>query len=331
MTKVTKISLAALLIGTAGMTQAQTIDEVCKAAESEPPLMWYSSQDPNFNTNVVNAFVKAYPNIRTEHFRLPSGALAARFGSERDAGVVNADLLSLADPKFVVAARDKGWLIDFPKSDLPAMSELVDEYFDKGVAKVGVNVSGMTYNTELVGEPLTDWTDLLRPEFKGRIAVADPRNVPSFMAHFQILRDTYGPEFLEKLGAQELVAVASAVPGTQQVAAGEYIIVFPNATAVSEPVKQQGAPVDTFIPNMTSGIEYYTMQPSGADSPNAAKCLFNFLYTDDGQRMFNGSTSVPIYPNMDGMKSLPPNYVTPKILALTSETEAEIIKLLDLH
>ncbi|WP_028710485.1 ABC transporter substrate-binding protein [Paracoccus pantotrophus] len=320
-------ALAAVTALVAAPVYAQSIDEVCKLGAGEPSLMWYSSQDPAFNEVVIKAFMAKYPDIKTEHFRLPSGALAARFSSERDSGVITADLISLADPMFAAAARDKGWLVDFPKADLPELANLADTDFDRGVAKTGVNVSGITYNTELVGAPITDWKDLLRPEYKGRIAVADPRNVPSFMALFRILRDEYGPEFLTQLADQDLVVVSSAVPGTQQVAAGEYTIVFPNATAVSEAVRRQGAPVDTFIPSMTSGIEYATMLTTGSDSPNAAKCLYNFLYTQEGQKAFNSTTSVPVIPNMEGMAALPADYRDPRISEV-GEHSTDILKLL---
>ncbi|NPD21478.1 extracellular solute-binding protein [Alterinioella nitratireducens] len=311
---------------------AQSIDEICAAAEQEPPLMWYSSQDPNFNAEVVDAFIEAYPNISTDFFRLPSGALAARYASERDAGVVNADIVSLADPMFVASGLERGWFIEFDQAMLPDLARLAPEYFDRGVALTGINPGGITYNTDLAGEnPPADWPDLLRPEYRGWIALADPRNVPTWMGLFSILFDQYGPDFLSQLAEQQMVVVPSAVPGTQQLAAGEFIIVFPNARAVSEPVKDQGAPVETILPPMATGVEYTTMLSADASSPNAALCLYNFLFTEVGQQRFNSTTSVSPFPGIEGPAEMPAGYRSPGILSLTPERTQEILTLLGLR
>lgn len=325
-------AIAGLLMGATavGPAWAQGIEEICAQAASEPPLMWYSSQDPAFNAVVIAAFAEAYPDIQAEFFRLPSGALAARYASERDAGVVNADLISLSDANFVAAGVQNGWIVPFPPAELPALAALDASQFDNGVAKTGTNVSGITFNSDLVqGGPIEGWQDLLRPEFKGKIALADPRNVPSFLALFRILKEELGEDFLVKLAAQDLVVVSSAVPGTQQVAAGEFAIVFPNTLAVTAPIKAQGAPVDFVVPTPTTGVEYTTMLSAGADSPNAAKCLYNFLYTEAGQRGFNSSTSVPAVAGLSGMAELPEGYRDPRVLENAEHAEA-ILKALNL-
>lgn len=317
---------AALIV--AGSTMAQSIADVCKQAESEPPLVWYSSQDPARNDAVVKAFSAVYPKIKTSSFRLASGALGARYASERDAKVINGDLVSLSDPNFVNAGLGKGWFVDFAQADLPAVGRLDPKYFGKGIAMTGINVIGISYNVNGVGgKPPTEWKDLLRPEFKGKIALADPRNVPSFVALFRILRDELGSEFVSALANQNLVVVPSAVPGTQQMAAGEYAIVFPNTLAVAAPVKAQGAPVDFATPPMTTGVEYTTMLSAGADSPNAAKCLYNYLFTAEGQQAFNGTTSVSPFSDIAGTAPLPGTYRDPKITELPAH-EKDILSLL---
>jgi iron(III) transport system substrate-binding protein len=195
----------------------------------------------------------------------------------------------------------------------------------------GINVAGITYNTSIVGKNVPkDWKDLLRPELKGKIAVADPRNVPTFMALFRILKDELGPDYLKALADQNLIVVPSAVPGTQQMAAGEFAIVFPNTLAVVAPVKAQGGPVDFAGPPLTTGVEYWTMLSAGARAPNAAKCLYNFLFTKAGQKGFNGTTSVSPFPDVEGTADLPTTYRSLDTRGL-AEQEKEILSLLKLR
>lgn len=309
-------ALATALLVTPALA-ATPIEESCRRAEGGPPLMWYSSADPAQNAMVLKGFAAAYPRIRAQSFRLPSGALSARYSSERESGVVGADIVSVSDPMFMAAARAKGWMIEFPKDDLPNLARLDPRFFDHGAALTGIYVVSISYNPDLVGEPRPkDWPDLLRPAYKGKLAIPDPRNVPSFMAMFRLLQETYGPDFLPRLAAQEPVLVPSVVPGTQQLAAGQFAVLAPNSSAVEAPLIAKGAPVAGVVPAMTTGIEYATMLSAGARSPDAARCLYNFLFTDAGQLGFNGATAVSPLPGVAGTAPMPSGYRSPRIETL---------------
>jgi len=325
MANVAQIAFCTLCLSSAA--QAQDTAAYCAAAESEPPLMWYAAQDPILVEATLREFRETYPEIDAEFFRLASGALAARYASERDAGVVDADVVTLVDPIFVAAAREKGWIVSFDKSELSALAGLEDRYFQDGAALTAIIPYGFSYNTATVTDPLSDWKDLLRPEFKGQIALGDPRNVPGFLAVLRLLRIEYGDDFLRELAAQELVVVASVVPGTQQMAAGEFKIVFPNGKSSTEPVKAKGGPVEIVIPEVTTGAEYLTVISEGSDSPNAAKCLYDFLFTDKGQAAFTADVGIsPVF----GTGDLPSGYQPLDVVAADA-MKGEIVELLGLN
>ncbi len=310
---------------------SESIEESCRQGASEPRLVWYSSQDPSRNTATVEAFSKAYPAIKIEMFRLTTGALAARYASERTGGVINADLISVGDPNFINAGFDKGWFVKFEKPDLPAVAKLDDKWFERGAAVTGNSILGISYNTDLVGSrPPKTWEDLLRPEFKGKITLGDPRNVPSYMALYRILKDELGPDYLKALAAQQPVLFESGVPGTQKMAAGEFAIAFPNSLSVVSPLKAQGAPVEFVVPALTTGNEYITMISEGADSPKAAKCFYNFLFTDAGQKAYTGTIAVSPFPHLAGATAMPAQYKDPKITELPKHAK-DILELLKIQ
>ena len=325
------LSLATALGLGAGVAAAATIDEVCEAGAAEPSLIWYSSQDPSRNEAAIAAFKSAYPDIEIEGFRLSTGKLAIRYASERDAGVVNADLISLADPNFIADGFAKDWFVKIEKSELPALAELDDKWFDGGSATTSISMLGFGYNTDLVGDnPPKSWEDLMRPDFKGKIILGDPRNVPSYMALFRILREKYGDDFLEGVASQEPVVVPSVVPATQQLAAGEVTVVIPSVMTTLRVLMIDGAPIDFVAPELTTGNEFETILSQGADSPNAARCFMNFLFTEAGQQAYNGPTSVSPLANISDTAPMPSDYIDPRIPEL-SEHSAEIVKLLGLQ
>jgi iron(III) transport system substrate-binding protein len=282
-------------------------------ARTEPPLTWYSSQDPGLNDAVVSAFEAQYPGVEVQALRLATGALATRYSQERQAGAVTAGLITLADPNFVQTGRAAGWFEVFEKSALPSLDRLPDRFFDKGVATTGINVLGIAYNTNDVQQPPATWQDALAPAYRGKMLLGDPRNVPSYLALAKILTDRVGSDYLTRLKAQEPTLVDSMVPGTQQLAAGEAALAVPNVLSVVAPLKDKGAPIDFVVPTPTTGNEFTTMISAGGTSPATAKLLDDFLFTDAGQRAFNGTAGSSPLGSVDGTAPLPADYLDPDI------------------
>jgi iron(III) transport system substrate-binding protein len=322
--------IAALYAVSAGMGHAQSVDEACTAAADEPTLVWYSSQDPSRNDAAAGAFTAAYPDIDVEHFRLSTGKLTTRYASEREAGVINADIISLANPNFIAAGKADGWWVPVSAETLPILSKLDSGWIENYAVTTSISLLGFAYNSDEVGAtPPQTWEDLLDPAYKGRIILGDPRSVPSFMALFRILREELGDDFLRGLAAQNPIVVPSVVPGTQQLAAGEVAIVVPNVLTVVRVLKGEGAPIDFVAPELTTGNEFETVLSAGADSPNAALCLMAFLLSQPGQVAYNGPTSVSPFDGTPDTATMPTDYIKPRITEV-GEHAAAIAGLLGL-
>lgn len=323
------LAIATALVQTA--LAAEPIAEVCRKAAADPELTWYSSQEETRNEAAIAAFHKQYPAVKVASLRLVTGKLAARYAAERSASVNNAGLITLGDPAFIAEGQKAGWFVDFPQADMPALAKLDPRWFDHGAAISTISILGIAYNTDLVGRtPPRTWTDLLDPRWKGHLILGDPRSVPSYMALARIWQETYGDEFLTKLAAQNPTWVPSVVPVTQQLAAGEVSIVAPNVLSVVTPLKKDGAPIDIAIPDTTTGNEFAVLLSKGSASPNAAWCLYNFLFTPEGQAAFTGPVSASsMGPNGD-VPGLPPSYINPRLSELKS-VEPKLLKLLGLQ
>lgn len=321
--------VAALLVaGAAGA--GEPIESVCVKAASEPQLVWYSSQEATRNEAAITAFNKVYPKVKVESLRLVTGKLAARYATERTAGVNNAGLITLGDPMFIAKGQQAGWFVEFDKADMPALAKLDARWFDRGAATSTISLLGISYNKNRVGpQPPRTWTDLLDPKYKGQIILGDPRSVPSYMALARIWRENLGDDFLTKLAAQQPTIVPSVVPVTQQLAAGEVAIVVPNVLSVVTPLKQEGAPIDIALPDLSTGNEFVVLISKGTASPSAATCLYNFLFTPEGQIAFTGPVSASTMGAVGDVPGLPANYIDPRIPELGAH-EKQLLKLLGL-
>lgn len=294
------------------------LKELYEAAKAEEGITWYSSQVPDNNTAVINAFNEAYPGLKVNVLRLGTGALTTRFASERDAGLVGGDVVTCGDPSFINAGlTSSNWFEPIAQSDLPNLSKVSDTYFKDGMATTGITILGIAYNTPAVSDAasLATWTDALDPKFANKSIVGDPRSLPAYLSWANQMTTMISPNYLEKLRAQNPSYNATAVTVAQQIAAGAYDIGFPISPNPVQALKNKGAPIEFVIPKSPAGQELFSVLSNKTASPNTAKLFFDFLFTEAGQRAFNqdGSTAVIKLSDLGTTIALPSDYVTPDL------------------
>ena len=88
--------------------------------------------------------------------------------------------------------------------------------------------------------------------------------------------------------------------------------------------------IDFVAPALTTGNEFVSVLSAGAHSPNAARCFFNFLFTEKGQIAYNGPTSVSPFGAIGGGEPLPSAYIDPKINEV-AQHQKELLTLMGLQ
>ncbi|MGA2083678.1 MAG: ABC transporter substrate-binding protein [Holophaga sp.] len=152
-------------------------------------------------------------------------------------------------------------------------------------------------NTDIVKDPPKDWKDLLKPEYKGQVALAgDPRvSNQAFLTvaaagvssggNFKNIMP--GLDFFKKLNEAGNFVPIIAVPGT--VASGETpITVRWDYNALSNRDKCAGNPnIGVIIPSsgVVAGV-YIQAISAYAPHPNAARLYMEYLYSDEGQLLW---------------------------------------------
>lgn len=308
----------------AGATDDAALTALIDAAKSEGKLTWYTATTPEQYEAVGAAFKSKY-GIEVESIRLTSGPLGQRFAAEAEAGNVVADVLGLYDPVFFPTAVEKGWITPVKAEEIPALTAWPEQYWvHDAYARVSLSPMTIVYNTQLVSEKDAPkgWEDLLDPRWRGKILFVDPRNVPVWMAWLYLMRGTYGDDYLRRLGQQDLRLAASAVPGAQQVAAGEASIVVPSIHSVILPLLDQGAPIADVTPEPSIGSEFYVGVSTKAPHPEAARLFLNFLLTKEGQEPLNRRAGASPLQGVPDSLALPSQYyAAPVDAALDSKDQ----------
>ena len=149
-------------------------------------------------------------------------------------------------------------------------------------------------NKDVVKNAPKDWSDLLKPEYKGKVALAgDPRTANQAImsvgaaalangGSFEKVQP--GLEFFKKLNAVGNFVPIIAVPGT--VASGETPITIRwDYNALSNRDKSAGNPaIDVIVPKtgVVAGV-YIQAVSAYAPHPSAARLWMEYLYSDEGQ------------------------------------------------
>lgn len=174
-------------------------------------------------------------------------------------------------------------------------------------------------NTSVITNVPQDWSDLLKDEYKGKIALAgDPRTssqailavYASSLANGGSLDDaSKGLDFFKQLNAKGnlLAGIANATT----VAAGETPITIRwtyNALASRDAsAKAGGAKIEVVVPKSGRfGGVYVQAISKYAPHPNAAKLWQEFLYSDEGQNLWLAGYCHPIrYPDLVAKNKVP--------------------------
>ena len=199
---------------------------------------------------------------------------------------------------FGPTSKDEGILAPYK---VATWDSIPDEAKDADGAWYGdyYGVLSFEVNTAVVQNVPQDWSDLLKPEYKGQVALAgDPRTSnqaiqavhAAALANGGSLDDAApGLEFFKQLNDAGNFVPIIATAAT--VAAGETPITIRwtyNALANRDATAASGGPaIEVVVPKSGRFAGVYVQAISAyAPHPNAAKLWMEFLYSDEGQNIW---------------------------------------------
>ena len=288
-------ALAALVATSAPAADQALID----AAKKEGSVTWYTTLIINqFTRPAAEAFEKKY-GIKVEYIRADPNEIALRISNEAKAGKVLADIFDgFGMPALVRAGFVEKWIPDTAKR-LPQQFRDPNEYW----AAPNIFVLTPGFNTDLVKkgtEPKT-FADLLDPKWRGKMVWSSrmsASSAPGFIgAALTEMGDEKGMDYLRKLAEQKIVNVdAAARQLMDQIIAGEYPVglqMFNHHAVISA---SQGAPSAWIAMEPATVVLSVLHLTTKSPHPNAGKLLFDFLQSEEGQKLFRDADYMPVDP-----------------------------------
>jgi len=150
-------------------------EEIFKAgAKKEGKMVWYTSLTAH--RDIANIFEAKYPGIKVETYRAGPNDLTSRLLSEAQSKRNIADLIETT-PSTLMMMRENKLLMPYYSPHLAQFPEDAREEADKGRVFWTTDresIVGLGYNRNLirVADVPKNFTELARPENKGKIAVS---------------------------------------------------------------------------------------------------------------------------------------------------------------
>ena len=254
-------------------------------AKNEGKVVWYTSLAGGSYKAMVKAFESKYPGVAVEAYRVSGSDMTTRMMEEAKAKRYIADTVETTEGNLMFM-RDLFLLRPYHSPHFVSYPEDAKEKAERGLyfwATARESYIGFAYNKNLLSKSAVpkDFTGLLHPELKGRMALSI--SDPSYKLVGAIIK-ARGLELTKKLKAQEITLHTIIPPAVLDlIASGEVLAspgIFRNHTlnAIG-----RGAPVDwvplDLVPTNVGGAAISVQPPH----PHAALLMANFLLGPEGQ------------------------------------------------
>jgi len=324
---------------TVGPGSAQTADpakwqEVVKKAKEEGQLVVSGPPFPGLRTALIGAFKERF-GIELNYLGMNAGEVITRVDTEAKAEKVSIDLnIGGTSTCWAIAARGQienmnGKLIDpevvapsawrsgKPKLNTPGPEAGLPPDFRCSFQTAEWVMTDLFVNTSIVkpGE-ITSWKDLLKPQYKGKIAAYDPRRSGPGQTPVGYLAALFGHDYLKNLYVdQQVKLTADNRQLAEWVARGEYPIGIALVQFAVETFRKQGLPIERIYPadgqgSVTGGFSV-VMLIKNAPHPNAAQLFVNWFGTKDAQVLYE-TQMMETTMRTDVSGTNLPDYVRPK-------------------
>lgn len=276
--------------GSSGTPSGTEAPEEAPAGEGVTgKVMIYTSMYEDIIEAMDEALEEAFPDCDIEFFYGGTGNLQAKIAAEMDTGKLGCDMMMVAEPAYSLELMEGGWLHPYVS---PEASSLAFEY-DKDGYWYPVRVCNMVlgYNPELKSKdeiPNSFYDFAYDTSVKDKISMSNPLTSGTAQASVTALKDKYGYEYFDALGAQGVMVESGSVALTK-LETGECDVIMILEESILKKREEEGSKLEVIYPtdgtiNIPSTI--MTVEASKSANNNTAACeaITDWFLSTEGQK-----------------------------------------------
>jgi iron(III) transport system substrate-binding protein len=293
-----RLALAVLTIGLLCLT---------RLAAAQGTLIMYCGVDENWCRAMTTAYQKQ-TGVNVQMTRMSAGEIFARLRAEKENPQADIWWGGTGDPH--LQAADEGLTTEYKSPQLPHLRDWAQKQAERSKYRtVGIYLGalGFGYNTEeLAQRHLTApacWADLIKPEFKGEVQMADPNSSgtawTALATFVQLMGEEPAFDYLKKLNRNINEYTKAGAAPAQAAGLGETLIGIAFQHDVID-VATRGKPVQVVSPCEGTGYEIGSMSiVKGAKNVEAAQKFYDWALTVDAQKIGGQNRSYQVPSNAD--------------------------------
>jgi iron(III) transport system substrate-binding protein len=262
---------------------------------------------PGLRNSLSEGFQRAY-GVAVEYVTLPGGELMTRVDREAKAGTTSLDI-SIAGNVSCWTMGERGqldnarevvidpglyepavWRTGQPK--FLAASPVMPPDFACGLQTAEWVMTDLFVNRDLIPPgTIQSWRDLLKPEYKGKIASFDPRRAGPAHTTVPYIYSQFGLDYLRDLYVgQDPALTTDNRQLAEWVARGTHPIGIALVQGAAEPFRAEGLPLERIFPadgpgSVTGGFSLIE-KLKGGPNPNAGLVFLNWFASKDAQELY---------------------------------------------
>lgn len=260
--------------------------------EGPGTVVVYSAGPGGLAQSIAEGF-EAETGIRVEMFQATTGAVLGRLEAEADNP--HADVVVLASWPAAFGLLENGWLEQYR----PANADLLNDGWNHDDYFFGYSASalGVTYNTDHIDDPGSDWTDYTDSRFEGIVAMPDPSASGSaldFLAGYVLNNPDTAWDFFQDLRANDLELAGANRPALDSVITASNFLVLAGVDYMAYGVMAQGNPIDIYYPASGTVVNPRpAMMTNFGRNPENARKFMDYLLSAEAQRMVSDVYIIP--------------------------------------
>ncbi|CAM3807646.1 ABC transporter substrate-binding protein [Alkalicoccus chagannorensis] len=259
----------------------------------------YTSGPGGMAEDLVEGFEEE-TGIDVDMFQGTTGDVLGRLEAEQDNPI--ADVVVLASMPPAMDFKEQGMTMAYESE---YADSLRDGWYDDDHHYYGFSASalGLSYNTDVIGDVPSDWSDLTEEQYTDEIAIPDPYEsgtARDFIAAYINQEGEEGWELFESLADNGLQMEGANNPALQTVIGGSNQLVMAGVDYMVYNNIEDGEPVDIVFPESGTMV---TPRPAfimeSAENIDSAQQYIDYILSDAGQEIVADAFLMPIREDID--------------------------------
>lgn len=263
-----------------------------EAAKESQKLIIYTSMKESLIKGIVEGFKKKNPGVEVDYQSAGAGKLMAKIAAERQSGKILADVIWTSEVPDFYKMRSEGIL---EKYESPVLKETVNPFtdYDGSFHAARLGTLGIIVNTDKIKDKPTQWSDLLKPEFKNGFGIANPALSGTSYMSVTLLEKQFGWKFFEDVKANGGRIGKGSGQVIDDTASGELTASLAVDYITNDKIKK-GAHIEMCYPPELLVVPSPVAIFKGTTKLDPAKKFVDYLLSKEAQTLVAQQGTIPV-------------------------------------